>query len=233
MKASSWATDELLFAGSLSAEPTSSLLRLDGRYGPRRLAGSVDYKKTGEFQHAVSALLAHDEDSPLFQATLTIDAGHEKRSLSLDVQAGRRVTLDVQLTSTTARVELFWNKDLDPTARFDFSGRLTHISGFAQLQCAGRPPLRLEFERLGNVVKVHATWRGDRAVSLLLERQKHRTTGEFTTPFAGLERVTFDAQHECTSEEIDAQVYHRFFTNDDAIILKRNVLFYHTMPRCL
>lgn len=202
----SWMTDELHVSAFLAASPMSSLVSFDGRYGQRKLSSNLEYQRTTEFQHSLTARVARDEDILLFQAVMNVNLDPEHKIVSLDIQSGRHITLDAQLGSTTAEIRFFWDKDADPSRYFEFSGRLTQTSGHVQVQCVARPPVRIQFDRIGNSVKVHATWRGNQAITLLLDRNPGRTSGQLSTPFSGFEQITFDAEHECTSSEIDAQV---------------------------
>ena len=52
------------------------------------------------------------EDTPVFTANFNINTGSRK-SLAVDVTAGQRVTFDGQLTSKTANVQFFWDRDED------------------------------------------------------------------------------------------------------------------------
>ena len=157
----SWAAEDFDLDGIFSASRTNGIFSVNGRYGEEKLSSSVEYDHRNELEHSVGVRIISGEDTPVFTANFNINTGSRK-SLAVDVTAGRRVTFDGQLTSKTANVQLFWDRDEDLSRAFEFSGQLSATGGNAQLKCAGRPPVRLNVDKIGKdlQVQLHAMeWR--------------------------------------------------------------------------
>ena len=99
----SWAAKDFDLVGIFRANRTLGIFSVNGRYGEEKLSNSVEYDRRNELEHSVGVRIISGEDTPIFTANFNINTGSRK-SLAVDVTAGRRVTFDGQLTSKTANV---------------------------------------------------------------------------------------------------------------------------------
>lgn len=205
IKVRSWVADELDIDSQFIASPTNSLFDLNGRYGDRKVSGSVEYNHQSEKEHSVNAKIIRNQEVPVFQAGLKVRTGDEK-IVAVDILAGRRITFDFKLTPTVANIQFYWNKDVDLSQAFEFSGQLSATGGEAQLKCAASPPVRINVDKIGKDLKIQLEWRDSQAVVLRMELLPTRTAGLLTTPFDGYRQITFDTTHNCTKTAIDTQV---------------------------
>lgn len=205
VKIRSWVANELDVDGQFIANPTNSLFSLNGRYGDRKLSSSVEYQHQSGVDHLINAAIIRDQDVSVFAANLKVNTG-DRKVMAIDIMAGRRVTFDFQLSPTTTNVQLFWDRDVDLSRSFEFSGQLSSTGGEAQLRCSGRPPVRINVDKIGKDLKIQIEWRNNQAVILRMELLPTRTAGLLTTPFDGLRRITFDTVHKCSKTAIDTQV---------------------------
>lgn len=205
VKVRSWLADDLDIDNQFTASPTNSLFSLYGRYGDRKLSGSLEYNHESQLEHSVNAKIIHNEDVPVFQANLKVKTG-EHKSVAVDILAGRRITFDLKLTPAMTNVQLYWDRDVDLSRAFEFSAQLSATGGEAQLKCAGRPPVRINVDKIGKDLKIQLEWRDNQAVILRMELLPTRTAGLLTTPFDGFHRITFDTTHKCSKTAIDTQV---------------------------
>lgn len=206
-------TDNVDLFGKFIATPTNILLFFNGQYGVRRVVNAVEYQRLGELEHSLDARLTRD-DSVLFQSSFNVNLTNRK-SLAIDIKAGRRITLDAVLLpdvggspALTSAVEIFWDRDGDPTRSFEFSGNFSGYSGSASLRCVDRLPLRAQVEWLGNKeLRASAKWGESRAMTMDVKFQPTGVSGHLVTPFHGFERVSFDAKRKVESTRTENEVF--------------------------
>ncbi len=197
--------DNVDFSGIFTASPTDSLLSFQSKYGDKHAAISLEYNTKNEVEHSVTIQVMRD-DSNLLQSTLNIDLG-QRKSLSVDIQSCRRITLEAAMTpdSRSVTVQFFWDKEIDLTRSFEFSGKLSNTGVNALIKCADRPPILVEAELVGKDIKALVQWRS-KAILLEMVLDPTRATGQLTTPLEGFENISFDVKHSSSKTFIDSQV---------------------------
>ena len=222
IKIRSWMADEMDLDGRFVASLTDSSLSLNGRYGDKKSSASLEYQNKNELEHSINVKIIGGQDVPVFQADLSVNTG-DRKSLTVDIQSGRRITLDANVSAKTANIRLYWNRDVDLTQSFEWSSQLSATGGEAQFQCAGRPPVRISVDKIGQDLKIQLEWRDNQAIVLLMELGPSRTAGLLTTPFDGFRRITFDSRHKCSTTAVDTQVL-TFHLNFSFCFMKSNRL---------
>lgn len=189
----------------LSANPSSSLLSFNGQYGDRRATSTLEYERQSDFQHVVTAHLTRD-DLSVFQSTFNVNIG-ERKSLSMDIRASRRITLDALLNPEDGvlTVQLFWDREVDLTRSFEFSSKLTSTSASAVLKCTSQPPVRVQVDYVDKKVVGVLEWR-DKAVQLDMELEPGHINGRLITPVQGLELISFNGKLKSAQSLVDSQV---------------------------
>lgn len=198
--------EDVLMSVLFTASPTSSLLSFNGQYGDeRKVSSAIEYQRPSDQVHSLNIHVTLDE-SNIFQSTVNINLDGRK-SVSVVIESGRRITLDVLMTpdGRALTVQFFWDRDVDLTKSFEFSGKYDDSSANALFKCGGKTPVRIEMEKVGRTVKALAAWRGSQ-VLLDMELEPTRMNGQLTTPFNGLEQILFDVQHRSSKSFLDSEV---------------------------
>lgn len=199
---SSWATEDVQVTVQITASQTDSQFIWNGRYGNEKAAAVAEYKALNEVEHTVNVRFARNDDEPSFQTAVTVVLG-ERKSLSVDIQTGRRITFDFQLTPSTAGVQLFWNRDVDNLQSLELAAQLHSAGGHAEFRWMNRRPIRLDFTHVGQTVSVQLEWEQGRSVVLQVDLHHQRTVGQLETPFDALRRLSFELDHKNGPSTID------------------------------
>lgn len=205
VKLRSWAANDLDINGLFVASPTNSAFKLYGRYGDEKLSSSVEYEHVDVLEHAISVGIIRGEDMPVFQAKVKVNTGTQK-SLAVDIQTNRHITIDAKMTSNLINLQIFWNKDVDLSQSFGFTGKLTATGGDAQLTYSGWPPISINFDKIDKDLKIQLEWNENQVVVLRMELLPTSTAGLLTTPFDGFRRITFDSLHQISSNAINTRL---------------------------
>ena len=212
--------EDFKFETALTASADHTTLNINSQYGQRKVATSVEYKRPKEQQHTLE-INTLKNDVTIFKTSLKIDLANRKY-LSLDVMAGRRVTAEFSVVpdgkTLSTNIELFWDKDRDQSQCFTFVGQLSGVNGDAVLKYPGRT-ITMAIILKGKSMAAEIEWASGQKIQLEMELQltpeTKRVVGKLNTPFTGYDHISFDASHKTKDGRLDTNVamewdVHRF-----------------------
>jgi hypothetical protein len=181
---------------SFSLSPTSVNALVQGRYGEEDVSASLDYHRARELEHSL-VIKANNNEKIVFKTSFNINLARHK-SLAFTILAGRRVTFDFSFnpdgSTLSTNVELYWNKDVDPSRSFKFSGQYSGLSGHAIMEYPGQS-VQMRIELRGKDLIALVQWDDEKQIRLDLEMENtseaSTVNGRLSTPFEGYERITF------------------------------------------
>ena len=106
-------------------------------------------------------------------------------------------------------LEIYWNKDVDPSQSFKFSGQYSGTSGSATLDYPGQS-VQLRIDLAGNNLIAVCQWDEDKQIRMdidfQLESEASTINGKLSTPFDGYERISFVTVQKNNNTHIDNHV---------------------------
>jgi len=212
LKARGASIEDINFETALSSAATTSLLVVKGQYGARNAAANIEYNRVQDTQHVINVVFDKN-DANVFKTLLNIDL-NQRTSVSLDIQAGRRITMDFKFIpdgkTLSTNMDIFWDKDRDENQSFVLVGKLDgSAKGNAVLKYSGKTVVVMT-DFTGNNLRTEIEWAADQKIVLDLNFElapsSKKVNGKLTTPYTGFEQISFDALHNLANGNLLSQL---------------------------
>ena len=209
-------TQDLHLMALLAASPTGTQVAFSTAYGSRKSSGQVEYTRHSHLEHSINAQFTRD-DEVIGKASFNLNLAQQRKSLSVDIEAGRKITLDAFLASANGEgsLSVYWDRSRDVSRNLEISAQFLNGKTRALLKCTDLSPIRLEVDTFVNEGRQNMTalleWQAGKAIIIemqMLQQQTDGSTkfnGQLSTPFASLPLITLDGLHAAKSSVLDSR----------------------------